>query len=48
MEQVKLIKTGTLTPAETPTNQSSNTIDTIPTSSIHDNQRIGAKQRGLK
>lgn len=46
-EKVTLKKTGTLTPAETPTNQISNNIDTIPTSSIHDNQRIGAKQRGL-
>lgn len=48
MEQVKLKKTGTLTAAETPTNQSSNSIDTIPTSSIHENQMIGNKQRGMR
>ena len=46
MESVKLKKTGTLTPEETPMNQISHSIDTIPTSSIHENQRV--KQRGMK
>ena len=37
--KVTLKKTGTLTPEETPMNQSSNSIDTIPTSTIHGNRR---------
>ena len=33
-DKVTLKPTGTLTPAERPTNQSSNEIDTIPTSPV--------------
>ncbi len=48
-EHVKLKagSTGTLTPAETPMNQTSHEIESIPTSSINENSRIGGRSKGM-
>ena len=47
-EKVQTKLTGTLTSSETPTNQISHEITSIPTSSINENSRFGGKSRGMK